>query len=43
MREPTLTTLYREWLAGDIAFGSWMDHVLPFAVGFSSGQAAATK
>jgi len=40
--EGTFDDFYREWLAGDIAFGAWMDHVLSFAVGFSSGQAVIT-
>ena len=34
----TLDEFYQAWLAGDIAFGSWMDHVLSFAVGISTGQ-----
>ena len=36
--EGTFDEFFQEWIAGDIAFGSWVDHVLSFAIGVSTGQ-----
>lgn len=35
--EGTFDEFFQEWISGDIAFGSWMDHILSFVIGISSG------
>lgn len=34
----TLTGFFRNWLNGDIAFGTWDEHVLSYVTAFASGS-----
>lgn len=36
--EGTFDDFFQEWMAGDIAFGSWIHHVLSFVNAISTGQ-----
>lgn len=36
--EGTFDEFFQQWLAGDLPFGSWMDHILSFAAGIAASD-----
>lgn len=41
--EGTFDDFFNDWLNGNIAFGTWMDHVMSYVVGFASGNRVASQ
>jgi hypothetical protein len=36
--EGTFAEFFQDWIRGDIAFGSWVDHILSYASAFANGE-----